>query len=78
MTRTYDNVVQIIKPDADSQYRLIPCDCKSQEVVYIQYITPAGALLWRVVCMDCGTIVDPQTDVRHDAQMAWNRRKCHG
>lgn len=76
--RTYDDVVQIIKPDPDSQYRLVPCDCRSVEVIYAQYITPAGALLWRVVCTDCGATVDPQTDVRHDAQLAWNRRNNRG
>lgn len=73
--RTFDDVVEIIKPAPDSQYRLIPCDCGSSEVVYAQYIDPAGAPLWRTVCMDCGAKVDTGSITRHDAQMEWNRRK---
>lgn len=73
--RTFDDVAEIIKPDPDSQYRLKPCDCGSHEVVYAQYETPTGALLWRVVCTDCGAVVDLQTAVRHDVQIAWNGRK---
>ena len=73
--RTFDDVVKIIKPDPDSQYRLIPCDCGSSEVVYAQYIDPTGAYLWRTVCTDCGATVDPGTSIRHDAQLEWNRRK---
>jgi hypothetical protein len=76
--RTYDDVVQIVKPDPDSQYRLRPCSCGSNEVVYAQYAGQAGALLWRVVCTDCGATVDLQTDVQHDAQLAWNGRNCRG
>ena len=77
--RTFDDVVQITKPDPDSQYRLIPCDCGSQEVVYAQYIDAAGAPMWRVVCTDCGATVDIHTNVKHQAQLAWNdRRKNHG
>lgn len=76
--RTFDDVVQIVKPDADSQYRLRHCACGSAEVVYAQYLTPAGALLWRVVCTDCGATVDLQTAVRHDVQLAWNRRNNRG
>ena len=76
--RTFDDVVEIIKPDPDSQYRLTPCDCGSGEVVYARYITPAGALLWRVVCTDCGAVADLRGDVRHDVQCEWNRRNKHG
>lgn len=76
--RTFDDVVKTVKPDVDSQYRLRSCDCGSNEVIYAQYITPTDALLWRVVCTDCGAQVDAQTSVQHDAQMAWNRRKCCG
>lgn len=77
--RTFDDVVQIEKPEPDHHYRLIPCDCESQEVVYAQYIDTAGALMWRVVCIDCGATVDIHTNVKHQAQLAWNtRRENHG
>ena len=73
--RPTDDVVEIIKPAPDSLYRLIPCDCGSTEVVYTQYIDPAGAPLWRVACMDGGAKVDAGASTRHDAQLEWNRRK---
>lgn len=72
------DVVQIIKPDPDSQYRLTPCDCGSSEVVYAKYIDRARAEVWRVVCTVCGKTVDVCTTIRHQAQLAWNRRKNHG
>lgn len=77
-TRTFDDVVEIIKPDQDSQYRLRACSCGSNEVVYARYIGPGGPRLWRVVCTDCRATVDLQTDVRHDVQMAWNGRNNRG
>lgn len=77
--RTFDDVVEITKPAPDSQYRLCPCECGSQEVIYAQYIDAAGAPMWRVVCTDCGATVDIHTDVKHQVQLAWNdRRKNHG
>lgn len=67
-------VVQIIKPDEDSQYRLRACKtCGSQGAQYVQYAAPGGGLLWRIECPACGATVDLQTDVRHDLQMAWNK-----
>lgn len=76
--RTFEDVVQIIHPPPDCQYRLVPCDCGSTQVVYAQYITQDDALLWRVVCTDCGATVDEHTPIRHQAQLAWNyRRKNH-
>lgn len=74
MARTFDDVVQIIKPAPDSQYRLCPCDCGSTEVVYAQYTDAAGAPMWRVVCMDCGKTVDLHDSRRHQVQLVWNRR----
>ena len=72
--RTFDDVVEIIKPEPDSQYRLAPCLCGSHEVVYARYIGPGGPQLWRVVCTDCKTTVDLQGCVRHEVQVAWNKR----
>lgn len=77
--RTFDDVVEIEKPEPDSQYRLCPCSCGSQEVAYAQYIGDGLAPMWRVVCTDCGATVDIHTNVKHQAQVAWNnRRKNHG
>ena len=75
IARTFDDVVEIIKPTPDSQYRLIPCACGSSEVIYAQYIDPAGAPRWRVVCMTCSATTDTGSITRHDAQLEWNRRK---
>lgn len=74
----YDDVVEIIKPDPDSQYRLRDCTCGSDQVIYAKYIGAQGEMLWRVVCTDCGATADLQGDIRHQVQMAWNRRKNHG
>lgn len=76
--RTFEDVVEIIKPDPDSQYRLTACDCGSSEVVYAKYITRGPTETWRVVCTDCRKTVDICATIRHQAQLAWNRRKNHG
>lgn len=76
--RTYDDVVEIIKPDQDSQYRLRACNCGSSEVVYARYIGPGGPNLWRVVCTACRAMVDLQGTVQHDVQVEWNRRNNRG
>lgn len=65
------DVVEIIKPQPDTQYRLVPCRCGSGEVVYAKYLTGCGEK-WRVVCTDCGKTVDKGTAIRHEAQVAWN------
>lgn len=67
-----DDVIQIIKPELDSQFRLVPCpECKSDDVAYEAY--SKGALEpWRVRCFGCGRVVDKQAVCRHDAQRFWN------
>lgn len=72
------DVVEIITPAPDSQYRLIPCDCGNPAPVYAKYITQDNAEAWRVVCTYCGKTVDINTTVRHQAQLAWNRRERNG
>lgn len=68
-----DNVIDIKKPDADSQYRLRSCNkCKSDNVAYVHYNGRGGAK-WRVTCFDCGHTVDEGNRVRHDAQVNWNK-----
>ena len=72
-----DDVIDIKKPDQDSQYRLKPCKkCQSDNVAYVHYDGRGGAK-WRVTCFDCGHTVDKGYRVRHDAQLAWNEAN-HG
>lgn len=66
-----DDSIEIKVPAPDSQYRLKPCKCKSDNVAYVHYNGRGGAK-WRVQCFDCGYTVDKGYRVRHDAQMAWN------
>lgn len=67
-----DNVVSMTIPAPDSQYRLIPCACGSDQVVYLKI--PGD--LWVVRCMDCGAETESRP-ARHDVQVLWNRRICH-
>lgn len=68
-----DDVIEIKKPEPDSQYRLLPCKCKSDNVAYVHYNGRGGAK-WRVKCFDCGKTVDKGNTVRHDAQLVWNEK----
>ena len=68
-----DDVIEIKKPDPDSQYRLKPCKkCKGDNVAYEHYNGRGGAA-WRVKCFDCGYALDNNNRVRHDAQILWNK-----
>ena len=67
---TYE-VIAKIKPYPDSQYRLLPCKCGSDNVAYEHYNGRGGAK-WRVKCFDCGHTIDNGNTVRHDAQLLWN------
>ena len=71
-----DDVIEIKKADPDSQYRLVPCECGSDNVAYVHYNGRGGAA-WRVECFDCGRIVDKGCRVRHDAQVKWNKEAYH-
>ena len=66
-----DDVIEIIAPAPDSQFRLIPCKCGSDNVAYEHYNGRGGAA-WRVKCYGCGFTVDKGNRVRHDAQLNWN------
>ncbi len=73
-----DDAVKILRPVPDSQYRLRPCKCGSDNVAYVQYEDveekeQADVLVnkWRVQCFDCGNIGHGST-VRHEAQIKWN------
>lgn len=67
------DVIQIIKPDFDSQFRLVPCpECESDDVAYEAY-KKGTQEPWRVRCFGCGHVVDKQAECRHDAQQFWNK-----
>lgn len=70
-----DDVLEIIKPAPDSQYRLRHCvNCGLENVAYVKYNHPDGET-WRVQCFDCGETADPGQPVpRHEVQLLWNRR----
>ena len=71
-----DNVIEIKKPAPDSQYRLIPCRCKSDNVAYVKYKKGCEEL-WRAQCFDCNRNVDVGTSVRHQVQLVWNdKMRC--
>ena len=66
-----DDVIQIVTPAPDSQYRLLHCpDCKGDNVAYIQ--TAADGELWHGKCFDCGCTGEGAA-IRHDAQRIWNK-----
>ena len=65
--------METIKPEPDSQYRLLGCgNCKSKDVVYIQANT-GGKVQYRARCRFCGQRT-PWFGCRHDAQADWNGR----
>lgn len=74
--RTYEDALQIIKPEPDSHFLLRPCpNCGSDNVAYLQYLHPEKGELWRVCCFDCQETLDPgDATARHPVQILWNRR----
>ena len=70
-TTTMDDEILIVKPEPDSQFRLKPCRCGSDNVAFAQY-SADGTEPWRVRCFDCGYTVDRVQHMRHGAQLAWN------
>lgn len=67
-----DGVIEIRKPEPDSQYRLKPCKiCRGSNVAYVLYAAGGGDA-WKAKCFDCGFTVDRGCRGRHDAQLAWN------
>ena len=65
-------IVTKIKPDPDSQYRLIPCSCGG-EPEYVQYGFDALQVdYWSVECPVCKKGTSRYYHIRHDAQIEWN------
>lgn len=66
-----DDVIEIKVPQPDSQYRLVKCQCGSDNVAYVRY-EDQGEELWRGQCFDCGRTGNG-AKVRHEAQVMWNK-----
>lgn len=60
-----------MKPSPDSQFRLRPCKCGSEDVVYESYQGP-DSTIYRVKCRSCGIRTFWRL-CRHDVQVEWNR-----
>ena len=58
-----DDVIEIKVPEPDSQFRLIPCKCGSDNVAYEHYNGRGGAA-WRVKCYAC-YVPNARADMRH-------------
>ena len=71
---SFDDVLEMDKPDPGGQYRLKACQCGSEEVVYLHCRDIYGNVFWKVRCMDCGAETDGMFAVKHDAQVGWNSR----
>lgn len=69
-----DDAIELIKPEADSHFRLKACrNCKSDNVAYVKYENN-GKIQIRVSCFDCGSTVQTGSECAHDAQVAWNQK----
>ena len=63
-----DDAVEIEVPQPDSQYRLVPCKCGSDNLAYVLGV--GGE--WRVQCFDCWRS-GARAEIRHEAQVKWNK-----
>lgn len=70
MENPIDAVIRIQAVEPDSQYRLRPCVCGSDNAAYVLF-EDCGEELWRAQCFDCGA-ASSGYKARHDAQMEWN------
>jgi hypothetical protein len=65
---------EIIRPAQDSQYRLRPCECGSNDVAYTRRIRLPYGVEWTAGCMTCGKTTRTWS-VQHHAQIEWNGGK---
>lgn len=68
---SFDNVLQMVVPAPDGQFRLKNCLCGSDQTVYLQ-ILGSGQPMWVARCMACGK-QSAEHAIQHDAQLNWNR-----
>lgn len=67
----FDNVIQILKPEPDSHFRLRSCPvCHGDNVAYVQK-KANNCDLWHGKCFDCEYEGRGAMD-RHEAQENWN------
>lgn len=65
-------MVEIGRPDGESQYKLVPCKCGADKA---EYAGAQGAIFAR--CPECGRKTKVY-ECAHDAQAEWNRtRRAH-
>ncbi len=65
-----NDFIQVSKPDHDSHFKLLPCLCGSDNVVYVQYQADETEF-WRGQCFDCQR-AGAGAAIKHDAQQIWN------
>ena len=70
-----DDAIEIKVPQPDSQYRLVKCQCGSDNVAYVRY-EDQGEELWRAQCFDCGR-TSMGAKIQHETQLAWNKEAKH-
>lgn len=70
-----EDIVQVWKPEPDSDLALKPCPfCENEEIMYLQYQHRAG-LRWMIMCSKCLASIDPgYAQERHQVAPMWNRR----
>lgn len=73
--RTFDDVVQIEKPEPDTHYRLRACECGSSDVAYIKTIKLGRGTEWVAGCITCGRTTRACT-AQHSAQIEWNGKEA--
>lgn len=66
---------EIIRPDPDSQYRLIPCGCGNSDVAYVKRIKLPYGVEWMACCLSCRKSTRSWT-IQHHAQIEWNGREA--
>lgn len=70
---TLSDAISIVKPEPDSHFRLIGCECGGDNAAYIKFPVRNGAS-WRVSCLDCGrTATADGIASMHYVQILWNR-----
>ena len=65
-------LISTIKPDADSQFRLVPCSCGGEPVYEMHTLMRFPNGVWCVGCPVCKKGTTRYHAVRHDAQIEWN------
>ena len=65
-------LIETIKPEPDSQFRLLKCECGREPVYQKHQIQAVPYGLWCVICPSCHRGTKKYYQARHDAQLEWN------